>query len=177
MRLLSLTFLMAVLFCANAQTPGFFITPGVSIGYTFGAKINYGFTLDMGYALKEKGATYKAGLSLGYYLVKTKHSTHRLRSFNLLAENNFMSVKIGVGRARNPWGYGRRNRCIVHGYNYDVSFTLPGDPYSPWVGIKRFVYKPSQWAWFYQPYTSLYVQEKYTFLQQDNTGKNPSIFK
>jgi hypothetical protein len=141
---------------------GYFVTPGLTAGYTFGAGLNYGLTLDMGMSLKGKDErVYRVGNSIAYYFVHTKRHTHRLRSFNLLLQNDFARLCVGTGRARNRWGYGKRNKCVVRGANFDLSVRPVASAYAPWLGFRRFVYPAAQWAWFNRPYNSLYASFSY----------------
>ncbi len=156
-------------------TPGktFFCSPGVTVGYTFGAKFNFGFVLDAGIINRISNNTeLRYGFSFYQYYVQTKTHLHRLRSFSLMAQTNFIDVKIGIGRARNKWGRSNNNRCATHGLSYEVSFAYP-DKYSPWLGYRQFVYRPSTWAWFMTPYNSIFIKYKYDIIQ--NTALKESI--
>lgn len=69
-------------FSKTPFTDNIFISPGITIGYTFGAGINYGYSLDVGLInslLDHTNVRY--GLSYYKYFVKVKKYTHRLRSF------------------------------------------------------------------------------------------------
>jgi len=153
---------------AQAQTKSeksFFCSPGISVGYTFGAKFNFGFVVDAGIIDKRlNNFEFRYGASFTQYYVQTKTHVHRLRSFSLMAQTDFVDVKLGIGRVRNKWGASHSNRCITHGISYDVSFAYPNE-YSPWIGYRRFVYRPSSWAWFTTPYNSIYVKYKYDIIQ------------
>lgn len=150
----------------------YFVSPGASIGYTFGAGIKWGFNFDLGLKQNELVNSWKYGVSFSYYFVSVsqgyhyKRSFHRLRSTNLMLKNNFIDVKMGLGRARNKWGYDSRNGCIVHGFNIDLSFAYP-NRFSPWVGLKSFRYKDSNWRWFDKPYTSVYIKYNADELMQN----------
>ena len=141
-----------------------FIEPGLSVGYTFHAGLNYGLVLDAGLVDNKTTTSLKYGLSFSYYFVtlkvRGKNHVHRLRSTSVMLENNFFDVKVGWGRARNKWGYGQHNRCIVHGPTADVSFAYP-NRYSPWIGYKTFRYNNYDWAWFFKPYNSVYIKYRY----------------
>lgn len=141
-----------------------FITPGISIGYTFGAKINYGFSLDVGIIDKQTNLTNKYGLSFYQYFVKTNKHTHRLRSFSIMYQNDYLNIKLGRGRAKNPWGFTNRNKCIVHGFCFDISASYPSI-YSPWIGYRLFKFPLADWAWFMKPYNSVYINYKYDIIQ------------
>mgnify|MGYP000627925773 CR=1 FL=1 len=150
----------------------FYISPSVSIGYTFHAKINYGFCIDFGLMNKNLDSkTFKYGCSFYQYYVLTDapkqgqrsyNSVHRLRSFSIVGQNDLMNFKIGIGRARNKWGYGKNNRCITHGFSYDASFAV-SEKNNIWLGLRQFRYPSRDWLWFDHPYTSIY--SKYLFPQ------------
>lgn len=145
----------------------------MTIGYTFHARMNYGFCFDVGRIYKYADNTrVRYGLSFNQYYVVTKKYTHRLRSISIMGQTDFVDIKIGFGRARNKWGRG--NRCITRGINYDISFATPSI-YSPWIGFRRFKYTPSNWAWFLYPYNSVYL--KYSFDLIQNTPLKDENFK
>lgn len=161
---------------AHAQTQPdktLFCSPGVTVGYTFGAKMNFGFVIDAGVIDNLKNnSDLRYGVSFYQYYVFTGHHVHRLRSFSLMCQTDFADVKIGVGRVRNKWGRSNNNRCIAHGISFDVSFAYPSE-YSPWIGFRDFIYRPSGWAWFMTPYRSVYVKYKYDVIQ--NTTLKESV--
>src|ERR1051326_605088 len=132
----------------------FFFSPGISMGYTFSAGMNWGFFFDMGMRNKIFERDIKYGLSFSWYYVTvqstpTRRYTHRIRSLGcLMAENDFMDLKLGFGRVKNPWGTG--NRCIIHGPMADISFRYPNS-FSPWIGFKTLRYSYADWAWLCKP--------------------------
>jgi hypothetical protein len=138
------------------------LSPSVSIGYTFGARVNYGADLDFGYYTTDKnGAVYRAGLSLSHYLVEARHHVARISTVNVMFQKDFTDLKAGIGRLRNKWGYQNRNVSTVYGFSYDLSLRLPDPAHNTWFGLKHFVYKPADWPWFEIPYTSLFLKYKY----------------
>jgi len=143
-----------------------FLSPSITIGYTFGARVSYGAMLDFGYYQKSKtNNTYRFGLSLCHYFVEAKHHTGRLSSISAMMQKDFTDVKIGIGRAVNKWGYENRNVSKVFGFHYDVSFALPSKTYSTWLGIRHFIYKPGDWLFFEAPYTSVFLKYKYEVIR------------
>lgn len=147
----------------NAQLQKtYFISPGIKLGYTFKAGISYGATLDIGVHDRSNSIVdnLKYGISLNYTFIKVKKYTHRLRSINLMAQNDFATLKLGLGKVKNPWGFGKRNKCRVPGINMDINFAFP-NKYSPWIGFSLFKYKNADWAWFNKPYQTLYINYKY----------------
>lgn len=141
-----------------------FISPGLTFGYTFDAKFNYGFTIDVGVVENSMSFNQKYGLSFYQYFVHTKKHVHRLRAFSVMYQTDFIDVKLGRGRAKNPWGYTNKNKCIVHGLALDVSASYPSI-YSPWLGYRLFKFNRADWAWFMHPYNSVYIKYNYDIIQ------------
>lgn len=143
-----------------------FLSPSITIGYTFGARVNYGADLDFGYqATDRNGSVYRAGFSVSQYFVEAKHHTARIATVNLMFRKDFTDLKAGIGRIRNKWGYQNRNRSTVYGFSYDLSLRLPENTHDTWFGIRHFVYKPGDWPWFEIPYTSVFVKYKYDLIK------------
>lgn len=164
---ISLIFLIIGYFSVSGQSfskQEYFVSPGLTIGYTIGAKINYGFVLDLGKIDKTNNGNLRYGFSFYYYFVQTKTHLHRLRSFSLMAQTDFLDIKLGIGRAKNPWGYQNGNRCIVRGLCFDISGAYP-NIYSPWLGYRYFKFNRADWAWFFTPYNSIYLKYKYDIIQ------------
>ena len=96
-----------------------------------------------------------------------------------MIQNNFLDFKIGYGRAKNKWGYtgggAKGNKCIVHGFNLDISASYPNQ-YSPWIGFRTFRYNNFAWAWFTKPYNSVYIKYKYDIIQNTFIS-NPDTYK
>ena len=160
-------FLLCASYLLNSQNlfnKPVFISPGVSVGYTFGAKFNYGFVLDFGLASQNSPTHDKVGFSFYQYFVHTGKHVHRLRSFSIMYQNDYVDFKIGRGRAKNPWGYTNRNKCTVHGLALDISASYPSK-YSPWIGYRLFKFNRADWAWFMKPYNSIYIKYKYDVIQ------------
>ena len=141
-----------------------FISPGISFGYTFDAKFNYGFALDIGLVENQSNFKQKYGFSFYQYFVHTHKHVHRLRAFSVMYQNDYINVKLGRGRAKNPWGFTNRNKCIVHGLALDVGIAYPSK-YSPWLGYRLFKFNRADWAWFMHPYHSMYLQYNYDIFQ------------
>lgn len=143
-----------------------FLSPSITIGYTFGARVSYGGMLDMGYYAKARdNSVYRMGVSLSHYFVEAKHHTGRLTAASLMLQKNFTDIKVGVGRAVNKWGYQNRNVTKVYGFHYDLSMAIPSKTYNTWLGIRHFIYKPADWPFFEAPYTSVYLKYKYEVIQ------------
>lgn len=159
--------LVFTLFYTNAKSQELgtvFVSPGIKFGHTLGAGFTYGFTLDVGVQNNFYMKNGKYGVSFNYSFIKVKKYTHRQFTFNLMAQNDFSKIKLGVGTVKNPWGYSKRNKCHVEGFNFDASFSYPNQ-YSPWIGFSYFKYERAAWAWFMKPYKTIYVNYNYDVLQ------------
>src|ERR1700741_2040169 len=75
-----------------------YLSPAVTIGYTFGARVSYGADLDLGYSFTDKnGAVYRTGFSVSQYFVEAKHHTARITTANVMFQKDFTDLKIGIG--------------------------------------------------------------------------------
>lgn len=164
-----LTLICFLLFSINSYSQylsNLSLSPGVSIGYTLGEGINYGFELDLGLLkFNSYNTPHNLGLSFSKYWTHIRKKPHRHMSFNIMLESNIFDFKIGYGRARNNWGYGKRNRCRISGLNVDLGVTTKSI-YTPWVGYKTFIYATPAWAWYHKSYESLYVKYKYDVVRE-----------
>jgi hypothetical protein len=161
----------------NAQQlmgQGVFLSPGITAGYTIGAGCNLGFALETGIRERKAVNPFKYGMSFSWGIVNTKRYVHRLRTTDLLVKNDYVDMKLGIGRVKNKWGYSGHNRCVTHGLSMDISFAYPS-PYSPWIGFKTFRYKYSSWAWFFRPYNSFYTRIDYDLLRVPNIQRMKQI--
>lgn len=157
----------------------YFVSPGIKLGYTFGAGFTYGAILDAGVNSTSNSEirNLKYGVSLGFTFIKVKKYTHRMSTISLMAQNDFTTIKLGIGKVKNPWGYSRRNKCKVFGAYVDMSFAYPS-AYSPWIGLSYFKYKRANWAWFSNPYKTFYINYKYDALNPIyNAQEKGAVFK
>lgn len=145
----------------------FYVSPSATIGYTFGARVNYGVDLDFGYCFTDKnGSVYRTGFSVSQYFVEAKHHAARITTANVMFQKDFTDLKAGIGRLRNKWGYENRNTSTTYGFSYDLSLRLPDNFHNSWIGIRHFVFKPGDWPWFEIPYTSIFMKYKYEIIPQ-----------
>ncbi len=139
-----------------------YLSPSITVGYTFGAKVCYGADLDFGYTAKDRyNAVYRTGLSVSHYWVIVKNHTAAITTASLMFQKDFVDLKGGVGRLHSEWGYQNRNKSTCYGFSYDLSLALPERNNNSWLGVKHFVYKPGTWPFFEIPYTSFYLKYKY----------------
>jgi hypothetical protein len=163
MRICFIVYILSFFFARNqAQSQEFLgkdikFTAGINIGYTFHAGMNFGFVIDAGLPTNSLN-NLQYGLSASYYFVwiNDQDRFHRIKTINLMAQNDFFDFKLGRGRARNGWGYENRNRCRVRGWHGDLSVKTPSE-YSPQLGYKFFFYNHARWAWFEYYYNSIYL--------------------
>ena len=164
--------ILLMLFCGNiaAEAQSFlkkqiFLSPSLTIGYTLGARVNYGIDLDFGYTTTDKhGSVYRTGLSVSQYFVEAKHHTARILSANVMFQKDFTDLKAGIARLQNKWGYQNRNTSTTYGFSYDLSLRLPDQAHNSWFGIRHMVCRPADWPWFEIPYTSVYLKFKYELI-------------
>ena len=134
-----------------------FVSPRITIGYTFGTGLNCGFDLGIGvYRIND----VMLGTNFSYYLVVTDHGSHRIKGITLSAETDYISGRLGLGMVSRKWGLRNVNKARTPGIMIDVSASA--DAYkAPWVGFKTFVFKRSKWLYYDLPtYTSTYAYFK-----------------
>lgn len=144
---------------AQAKTKGtdIYLSPRITLGYTFGGGLNYGFDIALGlYRLND----FNFGTNFSYYMVNTDQGHHRIKGFMLMAETKYLSVKLGAGAVSRKWGLRNVNKASAPGIILDISASA--DAYrAPWVGVKSFIYKRSNWLFYDQPsYISGYTYFK-----------------
>ncbi len=168
---------------ANGQSLGkanFYVSPGAFIGYTFTTHgICCGVSCDMGlFQYPIQGMPVNYGISASKYLTMVKfrfgNKRHWHNTINLMAESNYFDLKIGYGKTYYRWGYGKRNKCTVDGLNIDLSTTTKNLG-APWIGINTFRYVAANWAWYSDPYTSMYIKYKYDFGQSGLKDPLPKL--
>ena len=138
----------------NQSKTNVYFSPRITIGYTFGSGMSYGvdFILNI-YSIKD----YNFGLNYSFYLVNTTTGSHRIKSINLIAENDIISAKIGAGMVKRVWGLKKINKVKTSGVVIDIGAAI--EPYTlPSVGVRSFVFKRSEWPFYKQPsYISIYT--------------------
>ena len=157
----------------NAQSTlkgNIYVSPGAFFGYTFTTHgICCGISCDLGlfqYPIHDIPINY--GISISKYLTIVKfrfgNRNHWHNTISAMAESSYFDLKVGYGRTYYRWGYGKRNKCSVDGVNIDLSTTTKTLG-TPWIGFNTFRYKAANWAWYSDPYNSLYIKYKYDFGQ------------
>ena len=156
--ILVFNFLISTLLTMHAQeqTNGtnVFLSPRITLGYTFGTGLNYGFDLYLGiYQLNEM--TF--GTSFSYYMVNADQGHHRIKGISLVADHKYFNIKLGAGAVSRRWGLRNINKASAQGLMFDVSATT--DTYmTPWVGFKSFLFKREKWTFYDKPsYLSVYT--------------------
>lgn len=138
-----------------------YISPTISIGYTFGAGINYGIGLYIGAgSFQLNGYDYFYGATFSLDWVNVGYMRHRITTLNAMLETDYIDFTIGPGRVKYVWGHGNRNKSSSLGINYGASFSTLSK-HTPWLGLKRFHFFKAEWtSWFDKPYTSTYIYFK-----------------
>lgn len=130
-----------------------FLSPRVTIGYTFGGGMNYGIDLQVGiYQL----SSMLIGTNFSYYMVNTPQGRHRIKGLTFSSETKYLNARIGVGRVSRKWGLKNVNNKGIYGFLIDVSSSF--DEYkAPWLGVKSFIFNRAKWLYFSEPsYISVY---------------------
>lgn len=166
MRKLTIAIILLLTTTLQAQE-GFFeklyVTPSVTLGFTFGGLFNIGVDLDLTTSItNDLDKIRNAGISTSYYLVLMRggKSPHQMMTLNLMFENEYMDLKGGYALMNYKWGLRKVNNGTLGAFNADISFTNR-DQRIPWIGIKTLVYSQRQWIWFDQPYYSIYAKRKF----------------
>ncbi|MBN4052126.1 MAG: hypothetical protein COC01_09860 [Bacteroidetes bacterium] len=173
---------LILLFSINASTTlagskwtnQLYISPTISVGYTFNAGLNYGIEADFGLVqLNNYPYSVNGGINVSSYWIKTKFYNHNINTVNLLVENDHFDLKVGYGLASYKWGYNQVGRCETAGYNIDVAITPHSNIMVPYVGFKKFNYFDERWFWPDVNYKSLYIKYKVPFcIDCDDPFKN-----
>jgi hypothetical protein len=149
---------------AQEKTRGtdIFISPRITLGYTFGSGLNYGFDLVLGLY---KIDNYKFGLDFTYYMVNTDQGHHRIKGIGIIGEMDYFSIKLEAGAISRRWGLKNVNKASAPGLMIDVTAGI--DAYkAPWIGVKSFIFNRDKWEFYDQPsYISAYTYFKSTDIE------------
>lgn len=134
------------------------ITPGISIGYTFGAYFTVGVELNAGYNLSHKNQTLNVlGGSIQYSAVLDYYAWHQIITFSGMYRTEDIDLRAGIGDAL-IW-HGRL--CHTPGFYLEGSAHLsPLQPVSTWVGVRTFITGSTSF-FDYPSYTSLFARYQY----------------
>ncbi len=155
--LFALSYIVDIKAQENYKGTNIYFSPRITIGYTIGSGLNYGFDLVMGlYQLND----VKFGIDFTYYMINTDQGHHRIKGFALMAETDYLNVKLGAGSVSRRWGLKNVNKAKAPGIMIDVSGGI--DPYkAPWIGAKGFIFNRAKWSFYDQPsYISAYTYFK-----------------
>jgi hypothetical protein len=147
--------------CAFAQEkvkgPNVYLSPRITIGYTFGSGMNYGTDIFVGLYRKND---FNFGLNLSFYMANTSQGIHRMKSLAAAAETDYLSIKLGAGSVSRRWGLKNRNKASAPGLVADVSMGI-GEKNAPWMGVKSFMFNRAKWQFYDHPsYFSIYTYFK-----------------
>ncbi len=146
----------------NQVIPEIYITPAITIGYTFRCGWNYGIDLTMSFIRVENTLPHtNIGINTQFYIINYQNERHKITNFNIVVDNAVTQFGIGLGTVSKSWGYKRINREIAPGANITINFGT-GFYQLPWLGINAFI--PSEsWAWSSLPY---YISYKFYWRQE-----------
>jgi hypothetical protein len=160
-RLLLITFFLGNIIFLKAQQavngPTVFLSPRITLGYTFGSGLNYGFDAVIGlYKMNE----YKFGINLTYNMVNTDQGHHRIKGLAVVAESDYFCLKLGAGSISRRWGFKNMNKASAPVLLVDVSINI-GEANAPWIGAKSFIFDHERWEFYDHPsYFSAYTYFK-----------------
>jgi hypothetical protein len=156
-----------------ANGPCVFLSPRITLGYTFGSGLNYGFDAVFGlYKMND----YRFGINLTYNMVNTDQGHHRIKGLAIVAESDYFCLKLGAGSVSRRWGLKNMNKASSPGLLFDVSINI-GEANAPWIGAKSFIFDHGKWEFYDHPsYFSAYTYFKspniVIFEQKATTGSN-----
>lgn len=137
---------------SSAFGSNMYISPAITIGYTVGSGLNYGFEVNMGiFDIPNDLMDVTFGISIEYYFVNHEGTVHSIRAFNVMLENQFINARLGSGLVRKKWGIKRINSASAFGLNYGVSIS-EANMQSPWLGFKQLHIGEDKWEWFPRDY-------------------------
>jgi len=159
---------------ANAQEnykgTKIYFSPRITIGYTISSGLNYGFDAVCGlYQIN----SLNCGFDFTFYMVNTDQGHHSIKGIGLMAETNYLNIKLGAGMVSRRWGLKNVNKAKSPGIMIDVSGGF--DPYkAPWIGAKGFIINREKWTFYDQPsyisgYTYFKTPEIEVFKKNQNT--------
>ena len=99
MRIITLVLIVlsqTIVLAQDGRFERIYVTPGISVGYTFGATFNIGVDLDLTTSItNDFDKTRRAGISISHYLVLSKggFQPHHISSLNLMFENKILDIK------------------------------------------------------------------------------------
>jgi hypothetical protein len=147
-------------FC-KAQEPAkgskIYLSPRINLGYTFKSGFNYGFDIMLGlYKVND----FDFGINFSYCMVNTNQGLHKIKGVGIIAEMDYLSVKLEAASVSRRWGLKNINRASAPGILIDVAGNI-GEPNSPWVGVKSFIFDHQRWPFYDHPsYMSTYIYFK-----------------
>ena len=136
---------------ANNFTSNIYITPAITIGYTFRCGWNYGIDITIGFQKVLNALPNTSwGLNLQHYIINYHSDRHSITAFNLVIDNSITQFGLGMGAISKTWGYKKVNKDRAFGIS--TIFNLgTGNFRYPWLGISTFIPSDS-WTWSSLPY-------------------------
>ncbi len=128
-----------------------YLSPRLTVGYTFYSGFNYGVDLTIGLFRIKSDPEINVCISPQYYFVNYKHNVHNLISFNVVAESDFFRIGGGIGQSITKWGFKRINRNAALGYQIDAAISTTSK-YTPWLQMKAFMLHNGYWEFYGRPY-------------------------
>lgn len=136
---------------AQQFTSNLYITPAITIGYTFRCGWNYGIEITIGMQQIENNLPETSwGFLVQHYIINYKSDHHAVTAINFVVDNSISQFGIGLGGVSKSWGYKKVNRDMAIGASIILNIGT-GNYRLPWIGVKTFIPSDS-WTWSSLPY-------------------------
>lgn len=130
-----------------AITTNLYVSPFITIGYTFGAGLCYGIDFTFGMIkIKHYNPEITAALSVQYYFVNYQKNQHIIKNITFLLDSKYFRIGVGAGEIKKSWGFKNRNTSKAFGTNIDFGITA-FNTQVPWIALKAFIPKSGTWEW------------------------------
>ncbi len=139
----------------NLGSQEWVVTPGISIGYTFGAYFTIGAELNAGYNIGYKNQSLNVlGGSFQYNVVLDYYAWHHIITPVIMYRSKDIDIRTGLGVGMVEHGV----LCFFPGVSLEGSYHLqPLSPISTWVGARMF-YTGNTNFFDYDSYSSIFAR-------------------
>ncbi len=111
--------------------------------------------MNLGIARQVHHQEVRYGISIGKSWVKTRKSFDKITFLTFNAGMQPVNLGVGFGSIKHRWGYSKRNKCKTFGTILEGNIIAPSE-IGLLVGFQRFKYSNASWAWFNEPYNTIY---------------------
>ncbi len=128
-----------------------YISPSVTIGYTFRCGWNYGIDLTLGLSkFQNTLPPTNLAMNLQLYVINYSGEHHNIIAFNIVSDNRYSQFGLGIGAISKKWGYKSVNKDAALGLSLIMNVNT-GNYHIPRVGARFFIPSP-KWTWSSLPY-------------------------